>query len=90
MRDSVKRVWPLLMRAVVIWVSYGMANVFGMRHGMSLLSGTYPVADANVSVVMCVAYLGLYVGAVVVAPMLVIAALLEVGMRRLIEHRKII
>ena len=79
----IKAARPLLLRAVVIWVLYAVANILGMRHGMTLLSGTSPLADASMSTVECVVYLGLYLGAVIVAPILVIGSVIEVIVGRL-------
>lgn len=76
-RTILKTVRPLLIRAVAILALYALANVAGMRSDMALLSGTIPLADINMSVLLCVLYLGLYVGATIVAPILVLAAVLE-------------
>jgi hypothetical protein len=78
----VKSVRPLLVWAAVIWGLYGVANVLGLRSDMALLSGTIPTSNMGVGVVLCVVYLGLYLGAVFVAPVLVIAAAIEGGMRK--------
>ena len=72
-----KPVRPLLVAAVVIVALYSIANVFGLRAGMTLLSGTFPVPDANLSTLMCGVYLALYLGATIVAPILLIAAAIE-------------
>jgi len=78
----VKSVRPLLIRALAIWVLYAIANALGLRADMALLSGTIPTANASVGVLLCVVYLGLYLGAVFVAPILVIAAVIEGAVRK--------
>lgn len=73
----VKSVRPLLVWAAAIWVLYGVGNVLGWRADMALLSGTIPGASEGVTVLLCVVYSGLYLGAVFVAPVLVIGAAIE-------------
>jgi len=80
-RSDLTIVRPLLIRAVVIWVLYEVANALGLRADMALLSGTIPTANESVAVVLCVVYLGLYLGAVFVAPILVLTAGIEAVVR---------
>ena len=77
-----KSVRPLLIWAVVIVMLFGLANALGLRGYMTVLSGTMPSASAGVTMVLCVVYLALYLGAVLAAPILILATLIELAVRR--------
>ena len=64
----------LAIAATAILLGYALSLVLGWRDYVAVVSGTFASEDHNLDMVRCVAFLGFYFGAVVVAPILLIAA----------------
>jgi hypothetical protein len=73
-REFVSETHGFWLRAVTLVVLYGVAEVAGLRQYATVLSGTAVHSNWDVSVIVCLIYLTLYFGAIVVAPILVLAA----------------
>src|SRR5580704_18005473 len=71
----------LLVAAAVLVGAYGIADGLGLRQYTSIISGTMSAGDWTSSVFLCIIYIGLYFGAVLAAPILALAALIEAGMK---------
>ena len=80
----------LLVRAVSLVVAYAIAHAFGLREYTSIFSGTSPPSGwrDTVSVGLGVAYVTFYLGFVLVAPVLALAAALFAALHLgLLERR---
>src|ERR1043165_7583867 len=69
---------------LVMGLTFGVCSILGWREYTSVLSGTYPTSgDPNDAVTRGVTFVILYFGAIVVVPILFIAALLMYLWQRL-------
>ena len=68
-------------RAIVLVVAFLVLDLLGGRHEVGFLSGTVPAGDGVP--LLGAAYLLAWFGAVIVAPILVIASLLAAGHGRI-------
>jgi hypothetical protein len=75
------------LRAVTLVVLYGVAELAGLRQYATILSGTAVHGNWDASVIVCLVYLTLYFGAIVVAPILVLAAFIYSALSRRRAHR---
>ncbi len=68
----------------IIWVSFAIAHVAGLREHTSWLSGTVPEGSfgRNVGVALGATYIVLYFAAVVVAPVSTIASIIFLALER--------
>ncbi len=66
----------LLLRAFLLAAVFFVCHAFGMREYTSILSGTFPAGDHARELLACMGmvYVIMYLAAVVVAPILLIAA----------------
>ena len=72
----------LFLHAALILAAVGAAHLAGLRHYVTLMSGT-PLSGAPpdlLSVGLAILYAGLYLAAAIVAPVLLIAAVVFVGL----------
>ena len=70
--------------AVLVVLLFAIAHAFGLREYATIISGTMasPALGPEVCAILGVGYMALYFGAVVLAPVLLIAAaLLKIGQR---------
>ena len=77
-------------RAGLILVSFLVAHLAGLREYASILSGTMPqgLFGRAVDQFLAVSYIVLYLGAVVVAPILAIAALVFFALEKGLDRRR--
>jgi hypothetical protein len=66
----------LLKRALALWLFFAAVHMAGLRDAMSLLSGTKVYSSLGVTAIAAAAYLSAYLGAVVAAPILALAAVI--------------
>ena len=68
----------LLARSVVLWLLFLTAHAAGLRRCTSILSGTVPEGSIPLgqATILGTAYIVLYLGAMVVAPVMAVAAAL--------------
>jgi len=74
----------MLVRAALVVATFVVCHALGFRAYTSVLSGTAAVAGMHHTVLGAVGlfYVLLYIGAVVLAPILVIAAILQLAWQR--------
>ncbi|MEM0914518.1 MAG: hypothetical protein AAGB29_10290 [Planctomycetota bacterium] len=78
-----------LLAAGAIWLCFGLVTALGWRANVSLLSGTLPaVGDGVFAIATGLLYGFAYLMAIVLAPILAIAALVEAVARWLIPSRR--
>ena len=66
--------WLMLLGAAFLLAGFGAVSLLGWRESTTLLSGTYASPNVVLETMSCGLYLAFYFGAVVLAPILVIAA----------------
>ena len=83
MRSMLRTVPPMLWPALGMVVGFGVLHLAGARDAVSVLSGT-PVEGMSMAVAAALgaAYVLAYFGAVLLAPILVVAAALSSLIRR--------
>jgi hypothetical protein len=77
-----------LLRALGLAAAYALCELAGLREYTTFLSGTAAGGRWETSVVWGITYIFVYLGIVLVAPILVIGAALLHGWQRLVRHRQ--
>lgn len=72
---------PLLITALLLVLALGFFHALGMREEVSILSGTAP-PGAHASPLLGVVYALSWFAALIVAPILALAALIDLGLAR--------
>lgn len=68
--------------AVALMVMFGVFHIIGWRHNMSFISGTVPGSHAHAMVIRGMLYGLSYFGAVILAPILILAAGIRAVLKR--------
>jgi hypothetical protein len=79
-----------VVRAVILGMLFAICQALGWREHTTFLSGTAasPGADANTSALLGLIYMASYFGVVLLAPILLIAAVLFFGIDRWLARQR--